>query len=59
MASVVLMENKIISKEGQISLGQKQGKNDLGNVFDYEDLIHYVFIPEGQTLNKKRDYLNF
>lgn len=27
--------------------------------FDYEDLIHCVFIPEGQTVNKKLDYLNF
>ncbi|GBM08018.1 Histone-lysine N-methyltransferase SETMAR [Araneus ventricosus] len=32
--------------------GQKQRESDVGVFFDYDYVIHYEFIPEGQTVNK-------
>ncbi|GBM34385.1 hypothetical protein AVEN_219081-1 [Araneus ventricosus] len=28
-------------------------QNDVGGFFDYDSVIHYGFIPEGQTVNKE------
>ncbi|GBO12730.1 hypothetical protein AVEN_75816-1 [Araneus ventricosus] len=47
------MESKNITKEGKISLGQKPRESDVGGFFYYDSVIHYEFIPEGQTVNKE------
>lgn len=53
--SILWIEKKNISKEGKVSLWQKQetSSGDAGSIFYWKGFIRYEFISEWQSVSKK------
>lgn len=47
------MENNVSSRRETFYFDKSKGKVMLEMFFDYKGLIHYEFIPQGQTVTKE------